>query len=82
MRKIFAIIALFVAISATAQKVRFDICFTTENANVDKVLIQPLNISEGAQTVVAREKDGHFVGNVVPSTIGFSNLVIVFSEAR
>ena len=82
MRKIFAIIALFVAISATAQKVRFDICFTTENANVDKVLIQPLNISEGAQTVVAREKDGHFVGNVLPSTIGFYNLVIVRNQSQ
>ena len=52
MKKILTIIALFIAISATAQKVRFDIRFVSEDANVTKVLVHPLNINEETKTVV------------------------------
>ena len=82
MKKIFTIIALLVAISATAQKVRFDIRFVSDNANVTKVLVHPLNINEETKTVVVREKDGHFVGTAQVSKIGFYNLVIVRDQSQ
>ena len=82
MKKIFTIIALLVAISATAQKVRFDIRFVSDDANVTKVLVYPLNINEETKTVVAREKDGHFVGTAQVSKIGFYNLVIVRDQSQ
>lgn len=82
MKKIFTIIALLVAISATAQKVRFDIRFVSDSANVTKVLVHPLNINEETKTVVAREKDGHFVGTAQVSKIGFYNLVIVRDQSQ
>ena len=82
MKKFFTIIALFVAISATAQKVRFDISFVSDDANVSKVLVQPLNVNEETNAVVAREKDGHFVGSIPVSKIGFYNLVIVRNQAQ
>ena len=82
MKKILTIIALFVAISATAQKVRFDIKFLSDESSVSKVLVQPLNINEESKTIVMREKDGHFVGTVQTSKIGFYNLVIVRNQSQ
>ena len=82
MKKILTIIALFIAISATAQKVRFDIRFVSEDANVTKVLVHPLNINEETKTVVVREKGGHFTGTVQKSTIGFYNIVVVRNQAQ
>ena len=82
MKKIFTIIALFIAISATAQKTRFDISFVSDDTNVSKVLVQPLNINEETKTVVLREKDGHFVGTVQTSEIGFYELVIVRNQSQ
>ena len=82
MKKLFTIIALLVAFSATAQKVRFDIRFVSDKANVAKVLVHPLNINEETKTVVAREKDGHFVGTAQVSKIGLYNLVIVRDQSQ
>ena len=82
MRKFLTIIALFVAISATAQKTRFDIRFVSEESNVTKVLVQPLNINEEAKAIVMRAKEGHFVGTVQSSAIGFYNLVIVRNQSQ
>ena len=82
MKKILTIIALFVAMSATAQKVRFDIKFISEESGVSKVLVLPLNINEESKTIVMREKEGHFVGTVQASKIGFYNLVIVRNQSQ
>ena len=82
MKKIFTIIALFVAITATAQKVRFDIRFVSEGANVTRVLVHPLEINEETKSVVVREKDGRFSGNVPASKTGFYNLVIVRNQSQ
>ena len=82
MRKIFTIIALFVAVAATAQKARFDIRFVSETPEVTKVLVHPLNINEETKSVVMREKDGHFVGTVQASGTGFYNLVVVRNQSQ
>ena len=82
MKKIFTIIALFVAISATAQKTRFDIGFASDDYDVTKVLVQPLNINEDSKTVVMRAKEGNFVGTVQSSKIGFYNLVVVRNQSQ
>ena len=82
MKKIFTIIALLVAISATAQKTRFDISFASDDYDVTRVLVQPLNVNEESKTVVMREKEGHFVGSVQSSKIGFYNLIVVRNQSQ
>ena len=82
MKKILTIIALFVAITAAAQKVRFDIRFVSEDANVTRVLVHPLEINEETKSVVVREKDGRFSGSVPVSKTGFYNLVIVRNQSQ
>ena len=82
MKKIFTIIALFVAISATAQKTRFDIRFVSETPDVIKVLVRPLSVNEETKSVVMRTKDGHFVGTVQSSGTGFYSLVVVRNQSQ
>ena len=83
MKKFFAIIlSLFVAFAATAQKVRFDINFTADASNIEKVYIQPLNVDVDSKTVPMRAKGSGFSGAVAPSAVGFYNLVVLKDRSQ
>lgn len=82
MKKILTIIALFVALTATAQKVRFEINFVSEDANVEKVSVHPMDFNLEVKSVPMRLKDGSYAGTVPSSAIGFYNLAIVRNQSQ
>ena len=79
MKKILTIIAFFIAISATAQKVRFDIKFTADASDVQKVYVQPCGDSN---TVTLRAKGESYVGNVPHSESGFYNIIALKGHSQ
>lgn len=82
MKKILTIIALFVALTATAQKVRFEINFVSEDANVEKVSVHPMDFNLEVMSVPMRLKDGSYTGTVPSSAIGFYNLAILRNQSQ
>ena len=82
MKKILTIIALFVAFTATAQKVRFEVNFVTEENNVEKVSIHPMDFNLEVKSVPMRAKEGRYTGSVPASAIGFYNLAIVRNQSQ
>lgn len=78
MKKIFTVISLlFVALAATAQKVRCNINFIADTANIEKVYVCPLNFDESGKTTPMRKKADSFTGTVTRSPIDFYELVVV-----
>lgn len=82
MKKIFTIIALFVAFTATAQKVRFEINIATDDSKVEKVSIHPMDFNLEVKSVPMRVKDGRYTGSVQASNIGFYSLAIVRNQSQ
>lgn len=82
MKKILTIIALFLAFTATAQKVRFEVNFVTEENNVEKVSIHPMDFNLEVKSVPMRAKEGRYTGSVPASAIGFYNLAIVRNQSQ
>lgn len=80
MKNVIAIIvSLFMVSAVSAQKVRFDIKFTADAADVQKVYIQPCDDSK---TITLYEKDGAFVGTVPQSESGFYNLIALKGHSQ
>ena len=79
MKKILTFIAFFIAISATAQKVRFDIKFTADASDVQKVYVQPCGDSN---TITLRAKGESYVGNVPHSESGFYNIIALKGHSQ
>lgn len=83
MKKFFAIILfLSVAFAATAQKVRFNIKFLVDTANIEKVYVQPLNVDVDSKTIPMRKKGNAFTGTVNSSSPGFYNLVVLKDHSQ
>ena len=82
MKKIFAIIALFAAFTASAQKVRFEINFVTEDVNVEKVSVHPMDFNHEIKSLPMRLKNGCYTGSVPASNIGFYQLAIVRNQSQ
>ena len=80
MKNIFAIIvSLFMVSAVSAQKMRFDIQFSTGVEDIKKVYIQPCGDSK---TVPMRLKGGLFVGTVPASESGFYDAVILKGHSQ
>ena len=79
MKKILTIIALFVAFTATAQRVRFEIKFTADASDVQKVYVQPCGDSN---TITLRLKGNSYVGNVPFSESGFYNIIALKGHSQ
>lgn len=81
MKNIFAIIiALFiVSVAPAQQKVRFEIKFTADAANIEKVYVQPCGDSK---TVPMRAKGDIFTGTVPASESGFYDLVALKGHSQ
>ena len=72
-RKIVIFLSLlFVAISASSQRVRFDLNFkSTVPAELSKVYVQPLNVGADAKALPLRLKDDVYTASIPASTSGF-----------
>ena len=80
MKNILAIIiALFVVAVAPAQKVRFEIKFTNDVADVQKVYIQPCGNSN---TITLRQKGDTYVGSTPCSESGFYNVIALKGHSQ
>ena len=83
-RKIFIFLSLlFVVISASAQRVRFELSFkSTVPADLTKVYVQPLNVGEDAQALPLRLKGDVYTGSIPASASGFYELVMVINNGQ
>ena len=83
-RKIFIFLSLlFVVISASAQRVRFELSFkSTVPADLTKVYVQPLNVCEDAQALPLRLKGDVYTGSIPASASGFYELVMVINNGQ
>lgn len=82
MKKLFTIIALLVAFSATAQKTRFEVNILTEGANVERLSIHPMEFNNDAKAVPMRLKNDKYTATVPTSSIGFYNLAVVRNQSQ
>ena len=83
MRKFVVFLAFVcVAYSAVAQKVRFNISFVDDTANIEKVYVQPLNLDFDSKTVAMRQKKGVYTGAVAESGVGFYNIVLLKDRSQ
>lgn len=82
MKKILTIIALFVAISATAQKTRFEVNIISDDASVERVSVHPMDFNVEIKSVPMRAKDGKYTGSTPASAIGFYSLAIVRNQSQ
>ena len=82
MKKLFTIIALLVAFSATAQKTRFEVNILTEDANVERLSIHPMEFNNDAKAVPMRLKNDKYTATVPTSSIGFYNLAVVRNQSQ
>ena len=74
---------LFVVISVSAQRVRFDLNFkSTVPAELSKVYIQPLNTGEETKALPLRLKGDVYTASVPASTSGFYELVMVINNGQ
>lgn len=82
MKKLFTIIALLVAFSATAQKTRFEVNILTEGSNVERLSIHPMEFNNDAKAVPMRLKNDKYTATVPTSSIGFYNLAVVRNQSQ
>ena len=82
MKKLFTIIALLVAFSATAQKTRFEVNILTKDANVERLSIHPMEFNNDAKAVPMRLKNDKYTATVPTSSIGFYNLAVVRNQSQ
>ena len=74
---------MFVAISASSQRVRFDLNFkSTVPAELSKVYVQPLNVGADAKALPLRLKDDVYTASIPASTSGFYELVLVINNGQ
>ena len=83
-RKIFIFLSLLlVTISASSQRVRFDLNFkSTVPAELSKVYVQPLNVGADAKALPLRLKDNVYTASIPASTSGFYELVLVINNGQ
>lgn len=73
----------FFAMTASAQRVRFEISFKSEtSADLSKVYIQPLNADEATQTLPLRLKGDRYSASVPASQSGFYEVVMVVNGGQ
>ncbi len=73
----------FFAMTASAQRVRFEISFKSEaSADLSKVYVQPLNADGGSQTVPLRLKGDRYSASVPASQSGFYEVVMVINGGQ
>lgn len=82
MKKLFTIIALLVAFSATAQKTRFEVNILAEDANVERLSIHPMEFNNEVKAVPMRLKNDKYTATVPTSSIGFYNLAVVRNQSQ
>lgn len=82
-RKLFIFLSLLVAVSASAQRVRFELAFkSTVPADLSKVYVQPLNVGDDAQALPLRLKGDVYTASIPASTSGFYELVLVINNGQ
>lgn len=82
-RKIFVLLSLLLAVSVSAQRVRFELTFeSTAQADLSKVFVQPLNAGEDARALPLRQKGDVYTANIPVSTSGFYELVLVINRGQ
>lgn len=78
-----SICIMLLALSANAQRVRFEITFTADSpAELSKVYVQPLNIQGEGKTTPMRLSEGKHVGGVPISDSGFYEIVMVINNGQ
>ena len=65
MKKLFTIIALLVAFSATAQKTRLEVNILTEGSNVERLSIYPMEFNNDAKSVPMRLKNDKYTATCI-----------------
>ncbi len=71
----------FITLAANAQRVRFDISFTTDNpVSLSKVYVSPLNIQGEGKATPMRLSEEKYVGGVPISDSGFYEVIMVINE--
>ena len=77
------LLSLFVALASSAQRARFELSFTSKvPAEVSKVYVRPLNISDEAATVTLRLKGDKYTASVPVSESGFYEVVMVVNKGQ
>lgn len=80
MKNILAVIMCFFMLSAvSAQKIRFNIKFTNEASDIQKVYVQPCDDSN---TVTLRAKGELYTGTVPLSEFGFYNIIALKGHSQ
>ena len=85
MKRFFLIFVLLlsVAISASAQRAKFEVTFSPSvSADLSKVYVRPLNNGEEGQAVTLRLKDENYVASVPVSNTGFYEVVMVINNGQ
>ena len=82
-KSLLILMSLFVALASSAQRARFELSFTSKvPAEVSKVYVRPLNISDEAATVTLRLKGDKYTASVPVSESGFYEVVMVVNKGQ
>ena len=82
-KSLLIFLSLFVAMAASAQRARFELSFTSKvPAEVSKVYVRPLSVSDEATTVTLRLKGDKYTASVPVSESGFYEIVMVVNKGQ